>query len=193
MSIAEIIGFSAGAIGLTQSIPQSFRLRKLGHGRGVSTATWTLNFLLNSSWIGYGIKTHSPSVAMTNSLSLFFTTTILVSLLQTIRNPWPAIFVVGILVIAISSLIPQGITSFLVILLTLARLPQVIQSYKNMNNDDANAVSISSILISIMSLILWETFAILENRHVVMLTTAIGLTLTTAIAYFELKPMTKRA
>jgi len=192
MVLAEVIGFVAGGIGLTQSIPQSLRLRRLGHGRGVSKVTWILNFILNSTWIGYGIHTKSAAVTLTNSFGLFMTSSIVLVLLEPNLRPKLWLPLLGLLIIYIVTLLPAQFTSALVIILTLSRVPQVLESYKNLNDPQTTAVSLHSLAISTSSLICWELFAILEKRVVVMSTTTIALTLTLSIMILEIKGKRKR-
>jgi len=50
MISAEVVGFIAGGIGIFFGLPQALRVRKLGHGRGVSLISWTLQFAVAASW-----------------------------------------------------------------------------------------------------------------------------------------------
>ena len=54
MISAEVVGFIAGGIGIFFGLPQALRVRKLGHGRGVSLISWTLQFAVAASWATYG-------------------------------------------------------------------------------------------------------------------------------------------
>ena len=44
MLSAELVGFIAGALGMFFGLPQALRVRRLGHGRGVSLISWSLHF-----------------------------------------------------------------------------------------------------------------------------------------------------
>lgn len=192
MRFAEYVGLLAGGIGFTQSIPQSLRLRRLGHGNGLSKITWLLNFILNSTWIGYGIHTKSTAVTLTNSFGLVMTTSIVLVLLDKKNKPNIWLPILGLIIILTVTQIPSNVTNIVVVVLTLSRLPQVLESYRNLEKESSDAVSLSSLTISMCSSFCWEVFAILERRTVVMITTAIAITLTIAIVVLEYKGNRKR-
>ena len=50
--LAELLGLLGGAIGLSVSIPQALRIRRLGTF-GVSRATWMLTYAAYCAWLGY--------------------------------------------------------------------------------------------------------------------------------------------
>ena len=62
MSLAEFFGFVAAALGVLQALPQTLRVRRLGHGRGVSLAMWLMMTGSSSVWLGYGLRIGSPSL-----------------------------------------------------------------------------------------------------------------------------------
>ena len=66
MFSAELLGFIAGGLGMFFGLPQALRVRKLGHGRGVSLISWMLQFGVATSWAAYGFDIDSPSVLLTN-------------------------------------------------------------------------------------------------------------------------------
>jgi uncharacterized protein with PQ loop repeat len=45
MISAEVVGFIAGALGMFFGLPQALRVRRLGHGRGVSLISWLQELL----------------------------------------------------------------------------------------------------------------------------------------------------
>lgn len=186
MQAAEIFGFAGGTLSMMQALPQARRVRALGHGRGVSVPTWVLTFTANATWLGYGIKIASPSLTLTNLISAALSATVLLALLDASLRPRVLLPVSAFCAVAVVQLVPEALVSMLLVSLTLSRLPQAMQSYRNRRDGVASAVSMQSVLLSIGGLMCWEGFSILSGRPFLVLTTTSALTLSVLIAGFEL-------
>lgn len=186
MISAEVFGFAGGAMSMVQALPQARRVRALGHGRGVSTGTWVLTFAANATWLGYGIQLSSPSLIITNLVSAALVSSVLLVLLDTSWRPRLVLPVAGLAAATVVQVLPEAVVSLLLVSLTLSRVPQARQSYRNRRDGVASAVSMSSVLLSVGGLLCWEGFSILSGRPFLLLTTSTALALSLAIAYFEL-------
>ena len=62
----ELVGFIAGSLGIFFGVPQALRVRRLGHGRGVSLFSWLLQFGVATSWAAYGFDVDSRSLLIMN-------------------------------------------------------------------------------------------------------------------------------
>lgn len=184
--MGEVIGFVAGCIGMLQAVPQVRRLRTLGHGRGVSLMAWVLTFTVNVSWLGYGIRTASPAVIFTNVTGGALAAAVVLSLVERFSRWVFALPLLAFTIIAGVQRMPAGMVSTCLVALTVSRAPQVLQSYRNYVNAHATAVSLRSLYIMSASLLLWDVFAVVEHRGVMLITTNVALALTLVIATLEI-------
>lgn len=186
MSIGELVGFAAGGIGILNGIPQARRVRTLGHGTGVSLSSWMLIAATNSAWFGYGVRVGAPSIIVSNILSLAVTVVVVFALCGISVNTagqLAAIFAVATLG---ATQLPEAIVSVVMVVFTLSRAPQVVHSWRSKRDGIAGtAVSMSSLAISVVSLLLWEAYAVLEHRPFLVLTTTVAMTTTLAVAWLE--------
>lgn len=186
MQAAEIFGFAGGTLSMMQALPQARRVRALGHGRGVSIPTWVLTFVANATWLGYGIKIASPSLTLTNAISAGLSATVLMVLLDSKFRPALVLPIGGFMAVSLVQVVPEALVSMLLVSLTLSRLPQAMQSYRNRRDGVVSAVSMQSVMLSVGGLMCWEGFSILSGRPFLVLTTSSALSLSLAIAFFEL-------
>ena len=70
MSLAEWFGFLGGTLGIAQGVPQVVRIVRLGHGHGLSWASRLMMLSSSMAWMSYGIRVESPSIIVTNLVSL---------------------------------------------------------------------------------------------------------------------------
>lgn len=186
MQAAELFGFAGGAMSMMQALPQARRVRALGHGRGVSIGTWLLTFAANATWLGYGIKIASPSLTLTNIVSALLSATVLLALLDARFRPELVLPVAALSTVAVVQVVPEAVVSMLLVSLTLSRLPQAMQSYRNRRDGIRSAVSMHSVLLSLGGLLCWEGFSILSGRPFLVLTTSTALALSVTIVFLEL-------
>lgn len=185
MTLAEVLGFVGGAIGMFQALPQARRVRSLGHGRGVSLATWVLTFVVGASWFGYGIREASPAVFVTNFVSTLITGSVVAALVGTESRPLMWLPVFGLAVVGLVQVLPSALLSAFLVALTASRTPQVLKSFRNRREGHPTAVSISALMVGIASLLCWEGFGLLSHRPLMLVTTTIAITLSAAIALLE--------
>ncbi len=184
--MGELIGLLAGCVGMVQAIPQVRQIRSLGHGRGVNLTSWVLTLVVQASWLGYGTRIDSPAVLITNAAGGVLAAAVVIAL---VHNPkiWAgALLLAALAVASIVQLVPAGPLSIYLVTLTAARAPQALESYRNFRHARATAVSLTSLYFMATSLVLWEVFALMEHRGLMLVTTSLALALTVAIAGLEI-------
>lgn len=66
----EIIGMLAGAATCAASLPQAIKTIRTGQTRDLSLATYAILNAGLALWVLYGIQVDSPSLVLTNGISL---------------------------------------------------------------------------------------------------------------------------
>lgn len=186
MAWGEIVGFAAGGIGIVNGVPQARRVKALGHGEGVSLASWMLMVAGHSAWFGYGFRFNSPSVMVSNFLTLLVTVGVVLSLSGTGLDTFSrlgAVFAAGT---AAATVLPEAVVSVLMVFFTLSRVPQVMRSWRSKREGvPGTAVSMPSLVIATVSLVLWEAYSVMTGRPFLVFTTTLGLSTVLLIAWFE--------
>jgi len=178
---SEILGFLAGAIGLGLAAPQAVRVRKLG-AFGVSSPTWILTLIAYTSWLGYGLRTDSPSQIVANGISSALTIWLLTALLAGKRWKWPVI--IGALVIFPTAMIflPEMAMSAFLLSLVAATWPQVVRAWRAWRQKTPiPAVSKLSWTLYLTSGLLWVAYAALGGRVLVLFTSGLNVVASIAI------------
>lgn len=138
------------------------------------------------TWTGYGLRIESASVIVTNFLAGLLNAVVVAALVRRSRRPLLSLTALGAGIIGVVQFLPVAIVSGLLVVLTLARLPQVKESWDCRRAHQESAVSLRSLWVSVASLVCWEVWAVLVNRPIVNLTTSIALVLTLVILCFEI-------
>lgn len=185
MGIGELLGFLGGMTGMLVALPQVRRIRNLGHGRGVSLPTWVLTLTVTAAWLGWGLRVGSPSAIASNLIATVLNGAVLAALRQRGRRGLLELVGLAIAVTGAALLLPMPVLSVLLIGLTVSRLPQVRHSWTHRHSAHESAVSMGSLALSVFSLLCWEAYAVLEERHLVNVTSTISLSLILAIAWIE--------
>lgn len=185
--LAEVFGFAAAAFGIAQGVPQARRVRSLGHSRGVSLATWLMMTASSAAWLGYGIRTASPSLVASTVATGFINASVALAVAGSVRSlrsrmaAVAAVFVVGAVVL------PNWIVSPVLFFFTFSRLPQIARSWKSRRAASGEtAVSMSSIALGIACLLCWEVYSILLKSPTLVGTTTIALVTNLAVAWLEI-------
>lgn len=165
--LPEILGFLAGAFGLTIAIPQTLRIRKHGTA-GVSPATWMLTYAAYASWLGYGLATSSPSQVVTNSIALLLGGWLLLALLA--QKTWKWAYLLGIAAGAPAFIIfaPTAITSLVLLAFVTTTWPQIWRAAQAWRQHiTIPGVSTLTWGLNLTSGALWFAYALLGERPVV--------------------------
>lgn len=171
----EIFGFIGGALGIFFGLPQALRIRRLGHGRGLSLISWLLQLGVATSWATYGFDKNSPSLLATNMAAALINASVVWVILD---NRLRSIFTITTLVVAVAGLVlmlPASIASVLLISLVFAQSPQVFKSYKNIKIGKESAVSVVAMSVSALSGIFWIIYAVGISDPLLVLCNAIVL------------------
>ena len=186
MISAEVVGFIAGALGMFFGLPQALRVRRLGHGRGVSLISWLLQFGVATSWATYGFDVKSPSVLLTNVGAGIVNATVIWAIIQ---NRLKSIVILTSYVAVLATLVlvlPSILVSALLIALVFAQSPQVYKSYRNIEGGKDSAVSVVALSVSSFSIFLWFIYAIMISDTLIKVSTTISFTTNVAIIVLEL-------
>ena len=186
MFSAELLGFIAGGLGMFFGLPQALRVRKLGHGRGVSLISWMLQFGVATSWAAYGFDIDSPSVLLTNVGAGLVNASVIFAI---IRNNVKTFVILLGYAAGLSALIlnwPSAIVSALLIALVFAQSPQIVKSFKNLAIGAESAVSVSALSVSSVSFLLWFIYAVLADVPLILLSTTIAVSINISIIVLEL-------
>ena len=186
MFSAELLGFIAGGLGMFFGLPQALRVRKLGHGRGVSLISWMLQFGVATSWAAYGFDIDSPSVLLTNVGAGLVNASVIFAI---IRNNVKTLVILSGYAAGLSALIlnlPSAIVSALLIALVFAQSPQIVKSFKNLTIGAESAVSVSALSVSSVSILLWFIYAVLADVPLILLSTTIAVSINISIIVLEL-------
>lgn len=186
MISAEVVGFIAGALGMFFGLPQALRVRRLGHGRGVSLISWLLQFGVATSWATYGFDVKSPSVLLTNVGAGIVNAMVIWAIIQ---NRLKSIVILTTYVAVLATLVlvlPSVLVSALLIALVFAQSPQVYKSYKNIEGGKDSAVSVMALSVSSFSIFLWFIYAIMIEDTLIKVSTTISFSTNVAIIALEL-------
>ena len=189
----EIFGFIGGALGIFFGLPQALRIRRLGHGRGLSLISWLLQLGVATSWATYGFDKNSPSLLATNMAAALINASVVWVILD---NRLRSILTITTLMVAVAGLVlmlPASIASVLLISLVFAQSPQVFKSYKNIKIGKESAVSVVAMSVSALSGIFWIIYAVGISDPLLVLCNAIVLLNNILIIILEIVGKRSRA
>jgi uncharacterized protein with PQ loop repeat len=185
MFSAELVGFIAGTLGMFFGLPQALRVRRLGHGRGVSLISWMLQFGVATSWAAYGFDIESPSVLLTNVGAGLINASVIVAIMRNNLKSISTLVVYTSVLTALVLLLPSFLVSALLISLVFAQSPQIIKSYKNISAGKDSAVSITALSVSSFSIFLWFVYAIMVSDALIIVSTVISFSSMISIIILE--------
>jgi uncharacterized protein with PQ loop repeat len=189
----EAVGFIAGSLGIFFGLPQALRVRKLGHGRGVSLISWLLQYGVSISWATYGFAHKSPSVLLTNVSAASVTASVILAIYRNNKKAIPVLIVIPILLSTFILTLPTAVVSILLFAFVFAQSPQVIKSFKNISLGNDSAVSIPAISVSWASVLLWAVYGYMKQDIFFIVCSMGTFTINTAIISLELIGKRKRA
>jgi len=193
MFSAELVGFAAGALGMFFGLPQALRVRRLGHGRGVSLISWMLQFGVATAWAAYGLDVQSPSVLLTNVGAGLINASVIMAIMRNYVKSISILIAYASVLTALVLLLPSFLVSALLISLVFAQSPQIVKSYKNISAGKDSAVSITALSVSSFSILLWFIYAIMVSDSLIIVSTIISFTSMTSIITLELIGKRRRA
>jgi len=185
MISAEVVGFIAGALGMFFGLPQALRVRRLGHGRGVSLISWMLQFGVATSWAAYGLDIRSPSVLLTNVGAGLINASVIVAVMRNNVKSLSILVAYASVLTTLVLVLPSFLVSALLISLLCAQGPQIIKSYKNISAGKDSAVSIVALSVSSFSIFLWFIYAVMVSDSLIIVSTVISFTSMISVIVLE--------
>jgi uncharacterized protein with PQ loop repeat len=182
---AEVVGFTAGALGMFFGLPQALRVRRLGHGRGVSLISWMLQFGVATSWAAYGLDIRSPSVLLTNVGAGLINASVIVAVMRNNVKSLSILVAYASVLTTLVLVLPSFLVSALLISFLCAQGPQIVKSYKNISAGKDSAVSIVALSVSSFSIFLWFIYAVMVSDSLIIVSTVISFTSMISVIVLE--------
>jgi uncharacterized protein with PQ loop repeat len=183
---AELLGFIGGGIGMFYGLPQALRIRRLGHGIGVSLNTWLLTFGVSTSWAAWGFGANSPSALIMNICGALVNGSVVVAIMPSTRRAIIYLLAITAVLWFLILTLPDAIVSALLIALVFCLVPQVLESFRSLRNGTTSAVSIRALAVALLSNIFWIAYAFVREIHLVFLTSGIAMTMIFIVMALEL-------
>jgi len=193
MISAEVVGFIAGGIGIFFGLPQALRVRKLGHGRGVSLISWTLQFAVAASWATYGFDTKSPSIMLTNLVALLVNASVIMAILRNNVKSISLLIIYAAMWATLILSLPSAAVSTLLVALNFAQSPQVVKSFHNIRVGKDSAVSVTALSVSCFSILIWILYGFMADDSLIKVSALVALSINSLIIVLELIGKRKRA
>lgn len=186
MLIAEIFGFAAAVQGVLQGWPQARKVRSLGHASGVSLAMWIMMTVSSGAWLGYGLRTASPSLIVSTVATGAINANVVLAISNNRAGLAARVVGIFVAVTAAAALLPVWIVNPLLFFFTLSRAPQVARSWRTRRaGGGSTAVSIGSNALSLGCLLCWMAYSVLLASPTLIATTAISLILNVVVIWLE--------
>lgn len=193
-AIGEACGLAGGALGTVMGIPQVARIRKIGHSQGVSLLPWLLLCITYSAWFTYGVQLASPALIVSNVLTFIVGALVILAIRGNKISSYGIMAGISAVTVLFVVSAPEVLVQALLLIMTFARLPQLIVSWRNRNRNTATAVSLGSLLIALTGASLWMAYSFLTEHPFFILTTsvAIALSLTTFLIEWRISSQSKK-
>lgn len=186
MNPAELLGFIGGGIGMFYGLPQALRIRRLGHGVGVSLPSWLLTFSVSMSWAAWGYGANSPSALIMNICGALVNGSVVLAIMPSMRKAILYLLTITAALWFVILTLPDPIVSALLIALVFCLVPQVLESLRSLQNGTTSAVSIKALTVALLSNIFWIAYAFVREIHLVFLTSGIAMTMIFIVMALEL-------
>ena len=186
MNPAELLGFIGGGIGMFYGVPQALRIRRLGHGTGVSLPTWLLTFGVSTSWAAWGFGANSPSALIMNICGALVNGSVVLAIMPSMRKAiLPLVGMTAALWFLVLTL-PDAIVSVLLTALVFFLAPQVVTSFRTLRDGTISVVSMKALTVSMMSNVFWIAYGLVTEIYLILLTSGIAMTMILIVMTLEL-------
>jgi uncharacterized protein with PQ loop repeat len=190
--LGEICGFIGGAIGVATGVPQSLRVRKLGHTDGLALSPWILMCFQFAAWTAFGLTHNALAIWFFNALTFITTALVVIAIRGNKFGTYLLLLAIAGVTGAFVFFAPEALVNVVMVALTASRVPQLIRSWINRKRTKPTAVSISSLLVSLSSMVFWLGFAFLTENSLVVVTTFVAISVTLSTGLLE-RHIAKRA
>lgn len=148
----------------------------------------------SAAWLGYGIRTMSPSLIASTVATGFINGSVALAVAGHSRQLVMKLAAVAVAFVAVAALLPTWIVSPILFVFTFSRVPQVMRSWKSRRTGGGeSAVSMGSIALGIGCLLSWEVYSILLASPTLIGTTTIALVTNLTVAWLEISNSSKRS
>ena len=186
MNPVELLGFIGGGIGMFYGVPQALRIRRLGHGTGVSLPTWLLTFGVSTSWAAWGFGANSPSALIMNICGALVNGSVVLAIMPSMRKAiLPLVGITAALWFLVLTL-PDAIVSVLLTALVFFLAPQVVTSFRTLRDGTISVVSMKALTVSMMSNVFWIAYGLVTEIYLILLTSGIAMTMIFIVMALEL-------
>ena len=186
MNPVELLGFIGGGIGMFYGVPQALRIRRLGHGTGVSLPTWLLTFGVSTSWAAWGFGANSPSALIMNICGALVNGSVVLAIMPSMRKAiLPLVGITAALWFLVLTL-PDAIVSVLLTALVFFLAPQVVTSFRTLRDGTISVVSMKALTVSMMSNVFWIAYGLVTEIYLILLTSGIAMTMILIVMTLEL-------
>lgn len=186
MNPAELLGFIGGGIGIFYGVPQALRIRRLGHGTGVSLPTWLLTFGVSTSWAAWGFGVHSPSALIMNIGGAVVNGSVVVAIMPSLRKAILSLISITVVLWFLVLALPDAIVSVLLTALVFFLAPQVVTSFRTLRDGMISVVSMKALTVSMMSNVFWIAYGLVTKIYLILLTSGIAMTMILIVMTLEL-------
>ena len=186
----EVLGFISGALGLSIALPQLFKVLKADSHVGVSILTWILIMLNFASWMAFSLRMNSPSQFISNVIAVLFTAVLVFVLLKDFwgGSLWAVVFIVASvgLCVFLILVLPEWWMDGVLILAISSRVPQVFSSWKSLRTGRHTNVSLLTYTLSGLSSVGWVFYGLITGLYMNVLSSTIGLVLSMIVLWLEI-------
>lgn len=186
MNPAELLGFIGGGIGIFYGVPQALRIRRLGHGTGVSLPTWLLTYGVSTSWAAWGFGVHSPSALIMNIGGAVVNGSVVVAIMPSLRKAILSLISITVVLWFLVLALPDAIVSVLLTALVFFLAPQVVTSFRTLRDGMISVVSMKALTVSMMSNVFWIAYGLVTKIYLILLTSGIAMTMILIVMTLEL-------
>lgn len=183
--IGEICGFIGGAIGVATGLPQSLRVRKLGHTEGLELSPWILMCISFAAWTAFGLSHNAVAIWFFNALTFVTTALVVIAIRGNRFTTYLQLAVIAAVTFAFVTYGPEALVNVVMVVLTGSRVPQLIRTWINRARVKPTAVSVSSLAVALSSMLFWMGFAVFTENPLVIVTTSVAIAVTLATAILE--------
>lgn len=186
MNPAELLGFIGGGIGMFYGVPQALRIRRLGHGTGVSLTTWLLTFGVSTSWAAWGFGIQSPSAFIMNIGGALVNGSVVFVIMPSVRKAIISLLSITVVLWFLVLTLPDAIVSTLLTVLVFFLAPQIVTSFRTLRDGTISVVSMKALTIFMMSNIFWIAYGFATKTYLILLTSGIAMTMILIVMTLEL-------
>jgi uncharacterized protein with PQ loop repeat len=138
-----------------------------------------------AAWVGFGLKTASPAIWVTNALTFVTTSMVVFAIRGKVVSTSGLLLAIAAGASAFVFFGPEVLTNAVLVALTGSRIPQLIKTWLNRKSAVVTAVSVPALTIAMASISFWMAYAILRENVLVIATSCVAISVSLATAVLE--------